>query len=51
MYVKLYLEYAIEREKEIKGWTRQKKNNLIKLFNPKWDFLNEKVYRSFVKLR
>ncbi len=38
-----FIEHAIEREKEIKGWTRQKKNNLIKSFNPKWDFLNDEI--------
>jgi len=27
---------AITREKQIKGWTRQKKNELIQSVNPKW---------------
>ena len=27
---------AITREKQIKGWTRQKKINLIESMNPKW---------------
>jgi putative endonuclease len=36
-------EAAFAREKEIKKWRREKKNNLIKSFNPKWKFLNEKV--------
>ena len=34
---------AIAREKEIKGWTRQKKEGLINDINPKWKFLNEEV--------
>ncbi|MFI5149312.1 MAG: GIY-YIG nuclease family protein [Bacteroidia bacterium] len=37
-----YLLSAIEREKEIKGWTRIKKNRLIEAFNPDWSFLNNK---------
>jgi putative endonuclease len=37
------IEYAIEREKEIKGWTREKKNALIELNNKNWDFLNDSV--------
>jgi putative endonuclease len=36
-----YINNAIAREKEIKGWTRAKKEALINGFNPKWDFLNE----------
>ena len=31
---------AIEREKEIKGWRRKKKEGLIAEFNPEWKFLN-----------
>ena len=27
---------AIAREKELKGWTRKKKNALIESINPKW---------------
>ena len=34
---------AIKREKEIKGWRREKKNQLISEFNPNWDFLNHDV--------
>ena len=30
---------AIEREKEIKGWTRAKKNQLIESKNPLWEEL------------
>ena len=30
---------AIGREKEVKGWTRQKKINLIRSLNPKWEDL------------
>jgi putative endonuclease len=32
---------AIRREKEIKGWTRAKKEKLIATFNPAWRFLND----------
>lgn len=32
---------AIQREKELKYWTRNKKNDLIESVNPKWDFYNE----------
>ena len=38
-----YIDYAIEREKEIKGWTREKKNALIELKNENWDFLNDLI--------
>ncbi len=35
---------AIAREKQIKGWKRFKKEDLIKEFNPEWRFLNEDVF-------
>ena len=28
---------AIAREKRLKGWKREKKNNLVQSFNPNWD--------------
>ncbi len=34
---------AIKREKEIKGWSRKKKEDLINSFNPSWNFLNHKI--------
>ena len=34
---------AIEREKQIKGWSRKKKQDLINTLNPEWNDL----YRSF----
>ncbi|HCN51292.1 MAG TPA: endonuclease [Chryseobacterium sp.] len=37
------IDIAIAREKQIKGWTREKKDNLITEFNPNWRFLNEDV--------
>ena len=30
---------AIEREKQIKGWSRKKKQDLINTLNPEWDDL------------
>ena len=41
---------AIAREKEIKGWTRQKKNELIQSINPKWEDLSE-LWREDSSLR
>lgn len=35
-----YINDAIAREKEIKKWRREKKENLIKTINPEWKFLN-----------
>ena len=35
--------HAIEREKEIKGWTRKKKEQLIQSMNPEWKFLNDEI--------
>jgi len=38
-----YIEHAIDREKEIKGWTRKKKEVLINSVNPFWKFLNNDI--------
>ena len=38
-----YIDKAIAREKEIKGWRREKKDALINAKNPSWVFLNEEV--------
>ncbi|MBA3705131.1 MAG: GIY-YIG nuclease family protein [Bacteroidetes bacterium] len=38
-----YIEHAIKREKQIKGWTRIKKEKLITEFNPEWKFLNDEI--------
>ncbi len=38
-----HINYAIEREKEIKKWRREKKNALIESFNPGWRFLNNEL--------
>lgn len=38
-----YIEGAIVREKQIKGWTRKKKEDLISEFNPNWVFLNDEI--------
>jgi len=32
---------GIGREKEIKGWSREKKETLINKYNPEWRFLND----------
>ncbi len=37
------VNHAIEREKEIKKWRREKKNKLIETINPNWEFLNVKI--------
>ena len=38
-----WVENAIAREKEIKGWRRSKKEALINTLNPEWIFLNDEV--------
>jgi putative endonuclease len=38
---------AIAREKEIKGWIRKKKWELIKSFNPEAKFLNEELFGAW----
>jgi putative endonuclease len=37
------INHAIEREKEIKKWSREKKVSLIESFNPEWKFLNDEI--------
>lgn len=37
---------AIEREKQLKGWTRQKKIELIKTFNPNFKDLYEDIMKN-----
>jgi len=38
---------AISREKEIKGWRREKKNDLVRQLNPNWEDLGKKfILRS-----
>ncbi|NMM50737.1 GIY-YIG nuclease family protein [Marinigracilibium pacificum] len=37
------IEEAIEREKVLKKWRREKKSNLINRFNPKWQDLWIKI--------
>ena len=35
---------AIAREKQLKNWSRKKKEFLIKTLNPNWTFLNSEVF-------
>lgn len=41
---------AIAREKEIKGWVRSRKNQLIETSNPGWISLNEQVFGKWPPL-
>jgi putative endonuclease len=41
-----FVEDAIAREKEIKGWLREKKRVLIKANNPEWEDLAEGWYKG-----
>ena len=34
---------ALEREKQIKGWNRARKNRLVESMNPKWEDLYESI--------
>jgi methylglutaconyl-CoA hydratase len=45
-----YVRNAIAREKEIKGWLRQKKIALIEVENPTWEDLSESWYKKQVLL-
>ena len=37
------IEAAIKKEKQIKGWRRDKKDVLINSFNREWKFLNKEI--------
>ncbi len=41
------IQVAIAREKELKGWTRKKKESLINHSNPEWKFLNKLFSEQF----
>ena len=34
-----WIQNAIDREKQIKGWKRQRKEELVRTMNPRWDDL------------
>jgi putative endonuclease len=38
-----FINQAIEREKELKKWRREKKNRLIEALNPSWRLLNAEI--------
>ena len=42
-----YIGQAIAREKEVKKWNREKKERLVREFNPHWNFLNCELYKSW----
>ncbi|AFD08155.1 GIY-YIG nuclease family protein [Solitalea canadensis] len=42
-----YIEDAINREKELKGWTRAEKESLIENENSDWNFWNELVMEAW----
>ena len=37
------VEAAIEREKQIKGWNRKRKDKIVSLKNPEWKDLYEEI--------
>ncbi len=45
VYYEIYsdVENAIIREKQIKGWSRIKKNKLVSKFNPEWRDLYKEI--------
>ena len=40
------IEHAIEREKQIKNWSRKKKEYLINLSNSGWNSLNDEIFSN-----
>ncbi len=47
VYYELYpsAQDAIAREKEIKGWRREKKNALVETLNPRWNDLANSLFQ------
>jgi putative endonuclease len=45
------IDQAIAREKQIKGWTRAKKKDLIRTVNPQWNDLAADWYGEGPSLR
>ncbi len=43
-----WIQLAIAREKELKGWRREKKLGLIKSFNENFEFLNNRFVKDCV---
>jgi putative endonuclease len=41
-----YIDKAIKREKEFKGWSKNKKLELIRSKNPQLEFLNDSILGS-----
>lgn len=39
------IEASIKREKQIKGWSRQKKINIIEAINPEWKDLYDQIIK------
>ena len=37
---------AIAREKQLKGWTRAKKDALINVFNPTWEDIDHETWKG-----
>jgi putative endonuclease len=46
VYYELFFDIndAMRREKELKKWRREKKNNLIELINPNWNDLSQELF-------
>lgn len=45
------IELTIIREKEIKGWRREKKNDLVEKHNPQWKDISDEWYPDPSALR
>jgi putative endonuclease len=45
----VYADTALRREKQIKGWTRAKKNALIATVNPEWNDLSAQGILRFAQ--
>jgi putative endonuclease len=39
-----HIRAAIARENEIKGWRREKKNDVVRSSNPKWEDLSVRMF-------